>query len=124
MRWAKRSRDAFDAGEDHARNIFGNVGATINGRLESTDSRGLNGLPIARLTLADGTTVNRALDDTGFLPLAQISVTDYLGGIDWKGHDQTARWYRGFKSRPSFRPLLSERMELISPPAHYDNVDF
>ncbi len=55
---------------------------------------------------------------------AQISVTDYLGGIDWKGHDQTARWYRGFKSRPSFRPLLSERMELIAPPAHYDNVDF
>jgi glutathione S-transferase len=28
------------------------------------------------------------------------------------------------KSRPSFRPLLSERMELIAPPAHYDNVDF
>jgi glutathione S-transferase len=55
---------------------------------------------------------------------AQISVTDYLGGIDWKGHDQTARWYRGFKSRPSFRPLLSERMEMIGPPAHYDNVDF
>ncbi len=55
---------------------------------------------------------------------AQISVTDYLGGIDWKGHDQTARWYRGLKSRPSFRPLLSERMEMINPPAHYDNVDF
>ena len=55
---------------------------------------------------------------------AQISVTDYLGGIDWKGHEQTARWYRGLKSRPSFRPLLSERMELVSPPAHYDNVDF
>ncbi|KQM71478.1 MULTISPECIES: glutathione S-transferase family protein [unclassified Sphingomonas] len=55
---------------------------------------------------------------------AQISVTDYLGGIDWKGHEQTARWYRGLKSRPSFRPLLSERMELIAPPAHYDNVDF
>ena len=55
---------------------------------------------------------------------AQISVTDYLGGIDWKGHDQTARWYRGFKSRPSFRPLLSERMEMVSPPAHYDNLDF
>lgn len=55
---------------------------------------------------------------------AQISVTDYLGGIDWKGHEQTARWYRGLKSRPSFRPLLSERMELVSPPQHYDNVDF
>jgi glutathione S-transferase len=55
---------------------------------------------------------------------AQISVTDYLGGIDWKGHEQTARWYRGLKSRPSFRPLLSERMEMVSPPQHYDNVDF
>jgi glutathione S-transferase len=55
---------------------------------------------------------------------AQISVTDYLGGIDWKGHEQTARWYRGLKSRPSFRPLLSERMEMVTPPSHYDNVDF
>ncbi|MGI4730961.1 MAG: glutathione S-transferase family protein [Janthinobacterium lividum] len=55
---------------------------------------------------------------------AQISVTDYLGGIDWKSHEQTARWYRGFKSRPSFRPLLAERMEMLSPPSHYDDVDF
>ena len=55
---------------------------------------------------------------------AHISVADYLGGIDWKGHEQTARWYRGLKSRPSFRPLLSERMEKVPPTAHYDNVDF
>jgi len=55
---------------------------------------------------------------------AQISVADYLGGIDWKGHEQTARWYRGFKSRPSFRPLLSERMVGITPPQQYDDVDF
>jgi glutathione S-transferase len=55
---------------------------------------------------------------------AQISITDYLGGIDWKNHEQTARWYRGFKSRPSFRPLLAERMEQINPPAHYDDLDF
>ena len=55
---------------------------------------------------------------------AQISVADYLGGIDWKNHEQTAKWYRGFKSRPSFRPLLSERMEGIMAPKHYDDVDF
>src|SRR5438132_11805488 len=55
---------------------------------------------------------------------AHISVADYLGGIDWKGHEQTARWYRGLKSRPSFCPLLSERMEMVTPPSHYDNVDF
>ncbi|GHH16204.1 glutathione S-transferase family protein [Sphingomonas sp. AAP5] len=55
---------------------------------------------------------------------AQISVADYLGGIDWRNHEQTAKWYRGFKSRPSFRPLLSERMEGIMAPKHYDDVDF
>ena len=55
---------------------------------------------------------------------AHISVADYLGGIDWRGHPQTERWYSALKSRPSFRPLLSERMEVISPPAHYDKVDF
>jgi glutathione S-transferase len=55
---------------------------------------------------------------------AQISVADYLGGIDWKNHEETARWYAGMKSRPSFRPLLSERMEGIAPPSHYDDVNF
>lgn len=55
---------------------------------------------------------------------AQISVADYLGGIDWKGHEGTAGWYRGFKSRPSFQPLLAERMEGIGPPAHYAVHDF
>jgi len=54
---------------------------------------------------------------------AQISVADYLGGIDWAGHEQTRGWYAVFKSRPSFRPLLSERMEVIQPPAHYAEVD-
>lgn len=55
---------------------------------------------------------------------AQISVADYLGGIDWTGHEQTKGWYSGLKSRPSFRPLLSERMELIAPPPYYEQVDF
>src|SRR3546814_13908156 len=41
---------------------------------------------------------------------AHISVADYLGGIDWTGHEQTKGWYSGLKSRPSFRPLLAERM--------------
>jgi glutathione S-transferase len=55
---------------------------------------------------------------------AQISVADYLGGIDWTGHDYAKGWYAKFKSRPSFRPLLSERMEGITPPQHYELVDF
>ena len=55
---------------------------------------------------------------------AHISVADYLGGIDWSGHRSTKHWYAGFKSRPSFRPLLQERMEVIAPPAHYEKPDF
>lgn len=55
---------------------------------------------------------------------AHLSVADYLGGIDFKGHEQSQRWYAGLKSRPSFRPLLSERMDGIQPPQHYDRVDF
>lgn len=54
---------------------------------------------------------------------AQISVADYLGGLDWSGHEQARAWYSVFKSRPSFRPLLAERMEVIQPPSHYADVN-
>lgn len=55
---------------------------------------------------------------------AHLSVADYLGGIDWTGHETVKRWYSGFKSRPSFRPLLSERMDVITPPPYYEKLDF
>lgn len=54
---------------------------------------------------------------------AQLSVADYLGGIDWKDHAAARHWYSVMKSRPSFRPLLSERMAGVHPPAHYGKVD-
>jgi glutathione S-transferase len=55
---------------------------------------------------------------------AQISVADYLGGLDWANHEQAKGWYGVFKSRPSFRPLLAERMEVIQPPSHYADVNW
>ena len=55
---------------------------------------------------------------------AHLSVADYLGGIDWRGHKQTVDWYAVMKSRPSFRSVLTERMEVIMPSAHYDKPDF
>lgn len=54
---------------------------------------------------------------------AQLSVADYLGGIDWSTHEQTRGWYSVLKSRPSFRPLLAERMDVIQPPSHYADVN-
>lgn len=58
-----------------------------------------------------------------FAAAAQISVADYLGGIDWTGHEEAHGWYRVMKSRPSFRPLLAEKMEGIPPPSHYADVN-
>ena len=59
-----------------------------------------------------------------FTAAAHLSVIDYLGALDWRGHKQTKDWYAVMKSRPCFRPLLGERMEVIVPPTHYDKVDF
>ena len=58
-----------------------------------------------------------------FAAAAQISVADYLGGIDFDGHEEAHGWYRVMKSRPSFRPLLAQKMEGIAPPAHYADVN-
>jgi glutathione S-transferase len=55
---------------------------------------------------------------------AQLSVADYLGGLDWDGHDPARTWYQAMKSRPTFRPLLAERLEGLPPPPHYDKLDF
>lgn len=55
---------------------------------------------------------------------AQISVADYLGGIEWDGHEPARTWYSALKSRPTFRPMLAERMEGLPPPPHYDKLDF
>lgn len=54
---------------------------------------------------------------------AQISVVEYLDGLDWKGHDPAYEWFEALKCRPSFRPLLSERMEVIQPPRSYSDPD-
>jgi glutathione S-transferase len=59
-----------------------------------------------------------------FTAAAHLSVADYLGGIDWTGQDIVRDWYAAMKSRPSFRPLLDERMGVLQPPAHYADVNF
>src|SRR5690606_6558778 len=41
---------------------------------------------------------------------AMLSVLDYLGEIDWSEHHAAREWYQRMKSRPSFRPLLQDRV--------------
>src|SRR3979411_1117612 len=39
---------------------------------------------------------------------AHLSAIDYLGDVPWIEEDAAKAWYARVKSRPSFRPLLSE----------------
>ncbi len=55
---------------------------------------------------------------------AQLSVMDYLSEVPWGEFPEAKSWYQRLKSRPSFRPLLIERIPGFSPPEHYANLDF
>jgi glutathione S-transferase len=59
-----------------------------------------------------------------FAAAAQISVLDFVGDVPWS-HNQKARdWYSLMKSRPSFKPILLDKVSHLNPPSHYQNPDF
>ncbi|MFN3231386.1 MAG: glutathione S-transferase family protein [Alphaproteobacteria bacterium] len=55
---------------------------------------------------------------------SQLSCLDYLGDVPWADHEGAKDWYARVKSRPSFRPLLKDRIPGLPPPKHYDDLDF
>lgn len=55
---------------------------------------------------------------------ASISILDYLGEIEWADSPLVKDWYQRLKSRPSFRPLLTERVRGLTPVSHYADLDF
>ena len=55
---------------------------------------------------------------------ATLSVLDYLGEISWLDYPAAKDWYSRMKSRPSFRPLLADRVRGLSPVSHYADLDF
>lgn len=55
---------------------------------------------------------------------AAVSVLDYLGEIEWAESPIAKEWYQRMKSRPSFRPLLAERIRGLTPVSHYADLDF
>ncbi len=55
---------------------------------------------------------------------AQLSVMDYLDEMPWADFPEAKALYQRLKSRPSFRPLLQDRIPGFSPPEHYANLDF
>ena len=55
---------------------------------------------------------------------SHLSSIDYIGDVPWEEHQAAREWYAKVKSRPSFKPLLDDRIPGFSPAVHYENVDF
>ncbi len=55
---------------------------------------------------------------------AHLSTLDFMGDVPWERFDGAKLWYQRIKSRPSFRPLLADRVTGFQPPVHYANLDF
>ena len=55
---------------------------------------------------------------------SHLSVLDYLGDVPWAHYPDAKDWYALIKSRPSFRPLLADRVPGFSPASYYSNLDF
>jgi glutathione S-transferase len=66
----------------------------------------------------------RTLSLADFAAAAHLSAYDYFGDVPWEAIPDMKAWYVRIKSRPSFRGLLSDRLEAVRPVAHYAELDF
>ncbi len=55
---------------------------------------------------------------------AHLSALDYYGEVPWTDVPALTEWYSRMKSRPSFRPLLTDRVPGQPPVPHYAELDF
>ena len=55
---------------------------------------------------------------------AHLSCVDYIGNVPWDQNMDAKDWYARIKSRPSFRPILADRLPGMPPPKAYDDPDF
>lgn len=66
-------------------------------------------------------------DDLTFADLAaaaHFSAADYLGDVPWNDDEAAKTWYVRVKSRPAFRPILTDVLAGVPAAAHYANLDF
>ncbi|WP_316858441.1 glutathione S-transferase family protein [uncultured Cohaesibacter sp.] len=55
---------------------------------------------------------------------ALLSSIDYIGEVPWEKEPVVKEWYQRIKSRPAFRPILSDSLKGIPPANHYVDLDF
>ena len=66
----------------------------------------------------------RDLSQADLCAASHLSVLDYFGEVSWKTWPSLKTWYTRIKSRPSFRPLLQDRLSGVPPVDHYADLDF
>ena len=59
-----------------------------------------------------------------FAAAAHLSCLDYINDVDWARSGVVKDWYARIKSRPAFRPLLSDAVPGLTPPPQYTDLDF
>lgn len=59
-----------------------------------------------------------------FAAAAHLSCVDYLGDVPWEEDEGAKNWYARVKSRPSFRPILTDMLPGVPPSPTYADLDF
>ncbi|MBU1288210.1 MAG: glutathione S-transferase family protein [Alphaproteobacteria bacterium] len=72
----------------------------------------------------NGYLAGRTLSLADLCAAAHLSSYDYFGDVEWNAVPDLKTWYARIKSRPSFRPLLTDRIEGTRPVSHYADLDF
>ena len=55
---------------------------------------------------------------------AHLSCVDFLSDVPWAEDENAKHWYARVKSRPSFRPILGDRLPGLTPSEAYADLDF
>ena len=79
---------------------------------------------IGQLAEERGLLAGAALTLADLAAAAHLSVLEYLDALRFNGQEAAKIWYQRIKSRPSFRPLLADRVRGLTPPAIYAALDF
>jgi glutathione S-transferase len=79
---------------------------------------------VAPLAEARGFLAGRNLSLADLALAGHLSALDYYGEVPWAELPAITEWYTRIKSRPSFRPLLSDRVPGQFPAMHYAELDF
>ena len=107
MQWVRRNREP-----DSARLTRG--AHALRGRLTFLNA----------LVEIHGHLAGRQMTLADLAAAAHLSAYDYFGDVQWEAVPDLKDWYARIKSRPSFRPLLLDRLEAVRPVAHYADLDF